>query len=139
MAHKYLNDIGIEVSDDFKYFVRCLNGEQVNDGRWEKWKGERETYGFDSRETWDLSYVFHLWLYEHLMMFKEHAAEVVDLDFHKFKFENVEYTQLELIDLMLKRLRFRFSAECDEFNEEHLKIIKSITEIWSLVHMAMWW
>ena len=101
---------------------------------------EREIYGFDSRETWSLDYVFYMWLYERLKMFVEIGGQVVDLNYHKFDFKGKEYTQLELINMMIERLESYFKKE-DLFvsSEEEYEPIKEIGEIWALVLPAMWW
>lgn len=72
MAHKYLEDIGIT---DGPYNWR---GDSF------KWRHERQVYGFDSRECWNLDYTFYLWLYERLMKYLEDAESVVDLTWTKF-------------------------------------------------------
>ena len=59
IAHKYLTDIGI-TEDEVPWEWN------LNDKRQEQWKKEREEYGFDERETWNLDYMFDLWFYEHL-------------------------------------------------------------------------
>lgn len=80
-----------------------------------------------------------MWLYERLMMFKEIAAEIVDLNFNKFTYKEVTLTQLQLIDMMLERLKFYFSDKFDEFNEDCQKYCHEIEQIWAIVLPAMWW
>ena len=128
MNRKYLDDIGVTDRPDTWAF---------NDGREEKWALQRKEYGFDSRETWNLNYSWHLWLYERLKMFVD--ITIIDLDFHKFKFKEKEYTQREMRDLMLERLKFSFSEEYDDWDEEQVKYVCEIEEIWAMVCPAMWW
>lgn len=128
MNRKYLDDIGVTDRPDTWEF---------NDGREEKWALQRKEYGFDSRETWDLNYSWHLWLYERLKMFVD--ITIINLDFHKFKFKEKEYTQREMIDLMLERLKFSFSKEYNDWDEEQVEYVCEIEEIWAMVCPAMWW
>ena len=134
MGRKYLDDIG----EDYSWVWKPEGSE-----RDELFEKEREIYGFDSRETWSLDYVFYMWLYERLKMFVEIGGQVVDLNYHKFDFKGKEYTQLELINMMIERLEsyFKKFKKEDLFvsSEEEYEPIKEIGEIWALVLPAMWW
>lgn len=145
MGRKYLDDIG----EDYSWVWKPEGSE-----RDETFEKEREIYGFDSRETWSLDYVFYMWLYERLKMFVEIGGQVVDLNFHKFDFKGKEYTQLELINMMIERLEYFFNEDArdskiDEYRKQGMGIveadnkahepIKEIGEIWALVLPAMWW
>ena len=129
MAHKYLDDIG------------------VTDTPWDwrkedsfKWRHERNTIGFDGRECWNLDYTFYLWLYEHLMKYVEDAEKIVDLTWNKFTYEGKEYTQRELIDMMLERLkRFLTDKDFNDWEEENFKWLHEIEKIWAVILPAMWW
>ena len=131
MGRKYLDDIG----EDYSWVWKPEGSE-----RDELFEEERKIYGFDSRETWSLDYVFYMWLYERLKMYIEYAGEIVNLNFHKFVYKEKEYTQLELINMMIERLESYFKRE-DLFvsSEEEYEPIKEIGEIWALVLPAMWW
>jgi len=131
MGRKYLDDIG----EDYSWVWEPEGSE-----RDELFEKEREIYGFDSRETWSLDYVFYMWLYERLKMFVEYAGEIVNLNFHKFVYKEKEYTQLELINMMIERLEFYFEkGDSFDLSEEEYEFIKEIGEIWALVLPAMWW
>lgn len=125
MRRKYLDDIGyvsITEVDDHKEF-----------------KKQREIYGFDARETWDMRTSFYEWLYERLMMFVEVGGEVVNLNFHKFEYNGATYTQIELINKILELIRFYFSDEYDDYDEEHILKTSEICNMWSIIIPAMWW
>lgn len=145
MGRKYLDDIG----EDYSWVWKPEGSER--DKTFEK---EREIYGFDNRETWNLDTVFYMWLYERLKMFVEIGGQVVDLNFHKFDFKGKEYTQLELINMMIERLEYYFNEDArdskiDEYRKQGMGIfeadnkayepVKEIGEIWALVLPAMWW
>lgn len=53
-------------------------------------------------ECWNLNYELVKWLNLHLKFYMEKANKIVDLEWYKFKYKNKEYTQLELIDKLIK-------------------------------------
>lgn len=110
-----------------------------NDERAEEWEFERQIYGFDSTETWDLNSTFYAWLYEHLRMYVDKASEIVNLKFHQFTWHDVSYTQLEIIEMILERIQFYFSEEYDDFSEYDRIYINEISELWAIILPAMWW
>ena len=109
-----------------------------NDNRSQKWYEERRKYGFDSRETWSLDTAFYIWLYEHLMMFKEKAIGVIDLTYHKFEYKGETLTQIECIDRMIEGCKL-FIQDSDTLDKEKQDKIKSVCDLWALVIPAMWW
>ena len=133
--HKYLDEAGIADGN------RPWTWDEEDGERAERWKEEREIYGFDSRETWCLFETFYLWLYERLRMFKDY--NIIDLSYHKFNYNGNEYTQGQLIDMMLERLELYFSDKYDEFNpmldDSLYERVHEIEKIWSVVIPAMWW
>lgn len=129
MKRKYLDDIGVKERHDLW---------NKDDKRQKKWKKQRRKYGFDERETWCLESAFYCWLYERLMFYREKAP--VDLSYRKFDFKGKEYTQGELIDIMLERLRLCLTD--DGYNclvGEQYDQITEIAQIWAIVLPAMWW
>lgn len=110
-----------------------------DDERQAVWAKEREVYGFDSTETWDLNSAFYAWLYEHLRMYVDKASDVVNLHYHKFKWKDEEYYQDEIIDMILDRIRFFFSDEYDDYSDKDIAYVTEIEELWALVLPAMWW
>lgn len=59
----------------------CVFQSQEKDpaGRQEHFEKQRDIYGFDSRETWELGYTTILWLYAHLMRYRE-WGKCIDMD-----------------------------------------------------------
>ena len=108
-----------------------------DDSRQEFWAKEREDYGFDERETWSMDYTWHLWLYERLKYYKEYAA--IDLSFHKFEYGDSEYTQGQMIDMLIERLEFSFSEEYNDADNSQWNYVREIETIWALICPAMWW
>lgn len=124
---KYLDDLGVTDRPD------TWNPDDKRQGKWQE---ERETYGFDERETWDLDYSFHLWLYERLKMF---VKAPINFEFHHFEYKGKTYTQKELIEMMLERLEFSFKEDYNRLNETQAAYVSEIEEIWAIVINAMWW
>ena len=127
----YLNELECK---PFPFSYTAYNDERVS-----KWKQEKEIYGFDSTETWDLAEAFYAWLYEHLRMYQDKAGKIVNLHYHKFEWRDKEYYQDEIIDMILERLHFRFSDEYNSFIAEQNLYINEIGELWAIVLPAMWW
>lgn len=125
---KYLDDIGVTQRPD------TWNEDDV---RQEQWVKEREEYGFDERETWALNFSFYLWLYERLKRFVDVCC--IDLDYHKFQYNWAEYTQRQMIDMMIERLEFSFKPEYNDFDEKQYTYVSEIEKIWAIVLPAMWW
>ena len=125
---KYLDDIGVTQRPDTW---------NEDDARQEQWVKEREEYGFDERETWALNFSFYLWLYERLKRFVDVCC--IDLDYHKFQYNWAEYTQRQMIDMMIERLEFSFKPEYNDFDEKQYTYVSEIEKIWAIVLPAMWW
>lgn len=130
MERKYLKDIGID---------QLPSGISSEDPRREYWIKETEEYGFPSYETWALDFYFYCWLYERLKKYLE--VTCVDLNYHKFKFNDNEYTQKELIDKMLYGCELCLLSECKDkhLTEEEEKVVEDVPWIWATVMPAMWW
>ena len=109
------------------------------DKRQAQWQQERDTYGFDERETWNLQYSFYLWLYERLKMYLLTAGVNIDLSHHIFEYEGASYTQQQMIDMMIERLEFYCSDKYQSYDKEQQKYVGEIEKIWATVLPAMWW
>ena len=83
-------------------------------------------------------------------MYVDIGGEMVNLNFHKFKFRGKEYTQLELLNIMLDDLKYLITTDEDEYfgvnTKKYKQILREIPyrrnrvmDIWKLVFPAMWW
>ena len=83
----YEKEIGV---DPNKYWWK----EMGDDNRQSQWKLEKQKYGFDERETWDLDRVFLTWIYPRLKMFREvnncHPAKMTMEEWNKILDEMIE-------------------------------------------------
>lgn len=130
--HKYLTDLGISESDIMQNICEPDPKREV------KWKKQEEEYGFDDRETWALDISFCQWLYERLMMYKEIAGKVVNLEYYKFDIHGSKMSQIECIDAILELLKPNLLNNnfLDNFYQNDLK---EICYIWGKILPAMWW
>lgn len=126
--HKYIEDITDIENTPY--------GWNKGDGRSIEWKMDRDTYGFDERETWSLDSTFMYWLYERLMMFRE--VNHIDLDFHKFNIKGNEMTQRECIDKIIENCKIYIQNRY--IDDELAYDLKNETlEIWKECIHSMWW
>ena len=99
---------------------------------------QRRIRGWSDDETWNLDYEFIKWVNSRFKKYKEKASKIVDLEFHRFEYESKEYTQLQLIDKVIK-----LSNEYIDTNllsEDKLNSIKDeIFDIFKLIFWTMWW
>ena len=91
---KYLDDLNIPIHE---YGTNLVS--DYHDCRASSWLKEREEYGFDNRETWNLDRIFIEWIYTRVMMYKECC--ILDLNYHKFAYKDLELTESEIIDKIL--------------------------------------
>lgn len=107
-----------------------------DDKRNGEWAKQREKYGFDDRETWNLDSTMAELLYERLKMFDE--VNIVDTGFHKVEFRGKEYTQQEAMDFLMLLLERRLT-------EDNLNIVSEAEskawQLWSILidEGIMWW
>lgn len=122
--NKYIKDLGINEEN-------TPWGWDINDKRK---KEQCDAYGFDERETWALNLTFAMWLYSRVSMFKEKASKIIKLDYHKFTIDDKEYTQIEMIDLILENTESYLKSS--DNNDD--KLVKA-TELFAKILPAMWW
>lgn len=132
--NKYLEDLDLKQSEydpDFQI--------DKKDKRQKKWKKQRKKYGFDERETWGLNDLFIGWLYSHLKMYEECASKIINLDFHKITYDGVEYTQKEVLDVILESCE-EYLLVRNDWNKEK-KARENLTKalhLWAEVFPAFW-
>ena len=130
--NKYLEDIGIPIDRYSTNFTFDDDRRQLD------WKEQREIYGFDDRETWNLETTFVEWLYSRCMMYKEIGGNVVDLTFHKFTHDGKEYTQIEAIDCIIEYTKEYLQSGFIE-RDSLIEKVQYATHLWAEILPAMWW
>ena len=130
----YLDKIGLKRKDRPEGWIRPLK-------RTVKCLATKFLYNVDPRETYDLDATWRMWLYEHLIMFKKEADQVIDMTEKKWEYDGKMYSQIELIEMMIERLEFALSPSKDynDFDEEQYKYVSETEKIWALICPAMWW
>ena len=90
-----------------------------------------------SEECWDLDLAFLTWLQERLPVFLKDAGQIVDLTYYKFTYNNIEYTQKDLITHMIKLVNE--AVDMDMYDEKYSVIVDEILDLWKMVFYCMWW
>lgn len=139
MGRKYLEEIGIGLEDIPLGF--CLEeASNIEKGRGKRWFLEREKYGFDSRETWDLDYTLKLYLYERLCMYNEKLVLVGDelLKIKDIEYKGVVYTHKKAIDKILAGFELALTKDNLKFEKANdAEIYIKINDAMSLFCLAV--
>lgn len=126
----YLDKAGMPVQD-YK-----TNFTFIDDPRHDSWKEQREKYGFDEREIWNLDAQFLQWAYSRCMFFLDYGL-YGDVD---IPFEGKEYKQEEFLHMLTDELLFcienRYSSEISMM-EVTERMIRA-GHMWAEVMPAMW-
>ena len=128
MAHKYLENILPKGKSPYDF--EC--DDEIRNQKWEK---EREQYGFDERETWNLDFTFFCWLCERLKKYKE--VSPVDLSCKIVKVNNEEKTLEEWLDIMINNAEALILL--DMYSEENIKLAEFTIEIFKQTIFYLWW
>lgn len=137
VKNKYMEDLGLLPHEYGTNFCDKLDEPE----RWEVWEKERETYGFDNRETWCVDRMFYEWLYSHLQMYLEYT--IVDLTFYKFEYiptgstESITVTQEEAINIIKEEAK-RMILQ-DEWDKDAKPFDTNIMILFSKILPALWW
>ena len=95
-------------------------------------------HNFRVEETWSMDFAFATWLYEHLVGYVEAASDTINLEYHSFTYEGVEYNQLEMINKCIVTLELYFDA-CADMTWGEQEYLVEAAQIWALILPAMWW
>ena len=90
------------------------------------------------RECWALDNSFYRWLLPRIIEYKKDASKIVNLEYHKFEYKGQEYTQLEMIDMLIDDLKYvtddNYFCWTDSFNRA-----QRVLDVWALIGLSMWW
>lgn len=100
MKHKWLENIDVSSYPDNHFRVKSIK-EFIQHI---KYIIKKRKTGVDSRDCWSLDTWYYEWLYEHIKQYIHDAKDIVDLEYNKFEYDNREYTQLELMNLLCQEL-----------------------------------
>ena len=105
MLRKYLKEIGIN-EDHWPETIYTSANSKVRDFREKEYKKYYEEVGVNPADTWNLSTITLMWLYERLVEYRKQTEGRINLEFHTFEVDGKEYTQKQLLDDLIE------SAEC---------------------------
>lgn len=134
MGYKYLEDANIDLK------VTPYGWGANEDPREDKWKKEREIYGFDERETWSMDSTFICWLYQRLKMFNEVNCIDTKNPHQTFEFENedgeiINVTLQDCIDNMIELCELYYEGNSNQEDQ----IIETVLGIFSECIRYLWW
>ena len=130
MISSYLSNIGIKEKDLPWYW-------HPSDPREKHWLEMINKHGFDERDTWDLNYTLALLIYPRLKMYDE--VNRIDTSFHKFEFEDKEYTEQECINKILEGFEIFLTKNEFKLTDEDYKKIKDSMTLLGIIWWALWW
>lgn len=130
---KYLDDLGIPIE---KYGTNFISDDDTRKERWDK---QKEEYGFDDRETWNLDIMFIEWIYTRVKMYKE--VNVINTEYHKIPYNDTEITQEEAMDKILELAKeiLQSSSSCYDDGAMIYNNSREICDLWKEVLPHMWW
>lgn len=158
MFRKYLKEIGVN-EEYWPETVYTSANSKVRDFREKEYKKYYEEVGVNPADTWNLSTTAMMWLYERLVEYRKQTEGRINLEFHTFEVDGIDYTQKQLLDDLIEM------AECILCEPENIVIEsevwnrlvnnkywhersndnfindleKRFWKIWSIVFPAMWW
>lgn len=127
---KYLEELGLTSEDFYENWGK-------EDDRQEKWKVQRETYGFDERATWSLDTVIYQFLYERLRMYNE--VNKVVTTFHKYDYKGEVLSIQGCIDRMIEGLEIVIKSKGVVEKDEDMEKINDIFPILNICKFDLWW
>ena len=132
---KYLEDLGLK---PFEYGINWTIDNKKKDLK--RWKKQREKYGFDEREAYEVYSIFAEWLYCHLKMYCKKVSKAIDLDYQTVEFEGNTYTENEAIGRILKWTEYFLKNHDDlEKRDKSLKKLQKASRLWSELILYAWW
>ena len=105
-------------------------------------------YELNTKETFSLDMTILAYLYEHLVMYKEAASEIVDLNYHKFNINGDILTERECINRMLNDIRVILSVndsnyisveDCEEKDKIMTEKKNDLFDVLKECFWTLWW
>ena len=105
-------------------------------------------YELNTKETFSLNMTILAYLYEHLVMYKEAASGIVNLNYHKFNINDEILTEEQCINRMLDDIRVILSVDdsdcvsvedCEEQDKIMTEKKNDLFEVLKVCFWALWW
>lgn len=99
-------------------------------------------------ECWNLNVELIIWINKHFKVFLEDSSKIVNLEFYKYKYRNKEYTQEEIIKMIIEitdeLLKDNEPKIYDEqtmlrYLRKQISLVNKMYDLLKLVHWEMWW
>lgn len=134
IKRKYIDELGIKYEDTPQGW-----NTDIGDSRFPEWEKQREEWGFDERETWNLTYAFELWLYERLKVYDE--INIVDTrsDMHQFEYRGAILDFQDCIDRMLEGLKIKLTDDNWWKDKTKKEQVEDILPLFVLCYNCLWW
>lgn len=94
-----------------------------------RWKGHAD---------WDLDDSFIEWINYWFKEYKKEASKMVNLEYHKFKYQDKEYTQMQIIDRIIE-LSDKIIEIDDYWDSRIAPMVDELFILFRKVFFAMWW
>lgn len=91
-------------------------------------------------ECWSMDYYLVKWLNEHLKVYLEDASRCVDLTYYTFVYQKKEYTQAEIIKILIgitDEMLNNYYTLCDD--KKLIRLKNKMYDLLKLIHFALWW
>ena len=134
MKRKYIDELGIKYEDTPQGW-----NTDVEDSRLSEWRKQREEWGFDERETWNLAYAFELWLYERLRVYDETNIVDTHSKLHQFEYKGEVLSFQDCIDRMLEGLKIKLTDDSWWKDEDKKEQVEDILPLFVLCYNCLWW
>lgn len=129
---------------DYCYSDRLERLLQEEDGvmndvdieRRNRWRAERQIYGFDSSETWNLDYVFVMWVYTRVLLYNKDCNVATDEEF--FEYKGNEYSFQEGINMLLE-LSKKMILDMRDYGEYNNEDMDELCDLWKVLIKRLWW
>lgn len=105
-------------------------------------------YELNTKETFSLDMTILAYLYEHLVMYKEAANEIVNLNYHKFTINDEILTEEQCINRMLNAIRVILSVndsnyisveDCEEKDKIMTEKKNDLFDVLKECFWTLWW
>lgn len=107
----------------------------------DSYKSQREIYGFDFREIWNLDDEILMYLYQRLKMFKELGSVKYQVDkAYRFEVNEKQFSFNEAVDYLIERMEFILTGGFkDELSDyKYCNCIKEIFTLLGEIFTGLW-
>ena len=139
MFRKYLKEIGIN-EEYWPETVYTSAKSEVRDFREKEYNKYYNKVGVNPAETWNLSTITLMWLYERLVEYRKQTEGRINLEFHTFEVDGKEYTQKQLIEKLIELSdNLIEDGHYFDWEEQYSSMTNELLDIFKLCFQTLWW